>query len=164
MTTNFDIQITDQQSSLEPDYDLIRRAIEQVLTDAGKLQAAISVALVDNRQIHELNKAHLQHDYATDVLSFVFESTNENADGEIIVSAEMAADIAGRFGAEAHDELLLYIVHGALHLVGHDDKDEAARQLMVKQEVATLASIGVAAPVKRDALVGSSIPERRNSP
>lgn len=150
----FDIQITDQQQAIELDGPLIRRAIEQVLVDAGKSEAVISLAVVDNEAIHELNRLHLKHDYATDVLSFIFEDGRNSTDGEVIVSAPMAVEIAGRLGAPSHDELLLYIIHGCLHLVGYDDKDDAARKQMIAQEAKTLEALGIPAPIERLTAIG----------
>jgi probable rRNA maturation factor len=163
VTNKFDIPITDEQSSLELDGPFIRRAVELVLSDAGKTTASVSVAVVDDEQIHELNKTHLQHDYATDVLSFVFENTDQTTDGEIVVSAEMAVTMATRFNAKPHDELILYVVHGALHLVGYDDKDDASRDAMLAQERDTLARLGLAAPAERDTPVGFIVPDQGSS-
>lgn len=159
----FDIQISDQQQTLKLDCAAICRAVQEVLDGANLSRATISVAVVDNEQIHALNRTHLQHDYATDVLSFVFESNEECVDGEIVVSAEMAAHVAEELGIVADDELLLYVVHGALHLVGCDDKDEEARAEMLAKEAATLATLGLTTPAHRSTPVGTPVSEGDSS-
>ena len=90
------------------------------------------MAIVDDPTIHELNRRYLDHDYATDVLSFAFEQSPVLIDGEIVVSGYMAAATAARCGWPAEDELLLYLIHGTLHLVGFDDQapDHAVQMCM----------------------------------
>jgi probable rRNA maturation factor len=120
--------------------------------------ATISIALVDNRTIHQLNRQHLNHNYQTDVLSFLFESEADQPidagprsrprqngryiDGEIVISAEMAAQTAVRFGWSASQELELYLVHGLLHLCGYDDGTDSERRLMRRRERSILRSLG----------------------
>ena len=164
MGTPYDIQIIDEQDAISVDGDVVQRAVQRVLADASTNQATISIAIVGNQSIHELNKTYLQHDYATDVLSFVFDRGECSVDGEIVVSAEMAQIIAGRLNVEPHDELLLYIIHGALHLVGYDDKDEAGRKKMLEQEVSTLSALGFSAPTQRDKPIGTPITETGSTP
>ena len=95
--------------------------------------------------MHELNRQYLEHDYPTDVLSFVleFDETSKSLDGEIIVSSDYAAREAARYGWTANDELLLYVIHGCLHLVGHDDTTPAAKRAMREAEVRLLAGFGL---------------------
>jgi probable rRNA maturation factor len=64
-------------------------------------------------------------------------------EGEIIVSAETAATAAQRFGWSSDDELLLYVVHGTLHLVGYDDTNPPARSEMRSKEQLYLAEFGL---------------------
>ena len=96
--------------------------------------AEISIAIVDDETIHDLNRRYLKHDYATDVLSFVLDRDEGHLDGEVIASAETASRVGRQFSAPADDELLLYVVHGMLHLVGFDDQTPAAAKRMRKEE------------------------------
>lgn len=89
-----------------------------------------SIAIVDDPTIHELNREHLDHDWPTDVISFVFEMNDACVDGEIIASFDTARKLSEAAGWSAADELLLYVIHGLLHLVGLDDIDESDRQKM----------------------------------
>ena len=97
----------------------------------------------------------MQHDYETDVLSFLLESeldpsslpipkdaprgTGQRIDGEIIVSAEMAQQMAAKFRWQPLDELTLYVVHGLLHLCGYDDLSAKEKTVMRKRERDVLA-------------------------
>ncbi|REK10901.1 MAG: rRNA maturation RNase YbeY [Planctomycetota bacterium] len=149
------IELCDRQQALAFDAARLKSAVASVLGDAGYDEGAISIAIVDDDEIHELNRRYLSHDYATDVLSFVLEQEAGRIEGEIIASADTAARCAGEFGWAAEDELLLYVVHGALHLAGHDDADDTPRAAMREAERRYLAGFGVAPPADEAA------PERR---
>ncbi|MEX2119326.1 MAG: rRNA maturation RNase YbeY [Pirellulales bacterium] len=125
------------------DLERLRAAIEGVLRDEQVVSGAISVALVGDEAIHELNRRFLSHDEPTDVLSFVLERTGGYLEGQIVVSTETAAAVAARLGWSPADELLLYVVHGALHLVGYDDLDPDSRARMRQRERQCLARVGL---------------------
>jgi probable rRNA maturation factor len=72
-------------------------------------------------------------------------SAGRGIDGEVLVSAEMAVQMADRFGWSPRDELTLYLVHGLLHLCGYDDLSPAERRLMRERERAILAQLKIAA-------------------
>lgn len=143
---NVEIAIANQQDALHVDADRFRRAIEKIVIDAGVRTASISVAIVDDATIHRLNREFLEHDYPTDVLSFVLDQDDHHLDGEIILGAEQALRVATAYGWPAEDELLLYAIHGTLHLVGYDDQDDRSREQMQAGERKYLAYCGVALP------------------
>ncbi|MFC1759060.1 rRNA maturation RNase YbeY [Planctomycetota bacterium] len=139
----FEIGVSDEQNSLQVDHGRLCEVIEMILSDANLESAEISVAIIDDPTMHQLNRDHLNHDYPTDVLSFVLERTDSTLDGEVIVSTDTAIARAVEFRLSPADELLLYVIHGTLHLVGYDDKDESKRPAMRQQEVHYLAKFGV---------------------
>jgi probable rRNA maturation factor len=141
----FKIEINTDDQTHTVDVPRLMQGIRAVLTDAGIESAEISVGIVDDRRMHELNRQFLEHDYPTDVLSFVLEYDEErNAlDGEIIASSDYAAREAERYGWTMNDELLLYIIHGCLHLVGHDDTTEDAKAEMTAAEAKYLKQFGL---------------------
>ena len=145
-TPQFAIDIADQQSILSVDERQIRLAIEPILVEASIACARISVAVVDDPTIHALNRRYLQHDYPTDVLSFVLERMDDSLEGQIIVSTDTARSEAAHYGWSPEDELLLYVIHGTLHLVGFDDTTPAARQQMRDQECRALERFGLTPP------------------
>jgi probable rRNA maturation factor len=138
----FHIAITNEQPQAV-DEDRLRDAVRTVLTQEGVRLATISIAIVDDPTIHRLNREYLNHDCPTDVLSFVFDRTDSALDGEVIVSADTAAATAERFGWTRADELLLYAIHGVLHLVGYDDQDPQALVEMRNRERQLLAKFGL---------------------
>jgi probable rRNA maturation factor len=91
---------------------------------------------VDDRTIARLHERFLGVPGPTDVLSFPH--------GEIVVSAETARREARARGIEPLHELLLYVVHGALHLAGHRDKRTKEQKAMRAAERRVLARLGLA--------------------
>lgn len=123
--------------------DRLQDAVRAAVSDSSFSQGSISVAIVDDPTIHQLNREFLQHDYATDVLSFALEDQPPRLEGEIVVSIDTARRCAAEFGWPADDELLLYVIHGALHLAGHRDKQPEAAEAMRAHEATILDELGV---------------------
>lgn len=100
-----------------------------------------SIAIVNDKTMRQLNAERLGHDWPTDVISFVLDELDDSVlgksvEGEVIASAETAAQVCSAAGWRAVDELLLYIVHGLLHVAGMDDiecKDRHAMRLMERE-------------------------------
>lgn len=86
---------------------------------------ALSVTLVDNRQIKLLNRRYLKRNRVTDVLAFPLKGKEDVAGdgllGEIIISVEQALKEARRRKVPPQQEIILYGIHGLLHLLGYDD-------------------------------------------
>jgi probable rRNA maturation factor len=137
------IAVCNQQNALRIDAARLKKAARAVLRDAGITGGSLSIAVVDDLAIRELNKKYLAHDYATDVLSFALARNGSRLEGEVIASAETAARVAGRFGWAPGDELLLYVIHGTLHLVGYDDRTAKARARMQAAQRRYLAAFGL---------------------
>lgn len=157
------ISICNLQHLVVIDEPRIEQVVRDVLQSEQAAGAEVSVAVVDDARIRELNRTHLGHDYPTDALSFLLEcrsdpeaevlvdeerrpdrlGTGKHLEGEVIVSAETAAREADRFGWSAADELLLYIVHGTLHLCGYVDSSDAERQRMRRREADILQIRGL---------------------
>ena len=148
------IAIADSQQALELDEAFVREVAGRVLAEERVAGAEISVALVDNPTMRELNRQYLNHDYDTDVLSFLLDcdesevpAATEHAprgagkriEGEIIVSTEMAVQRAADFGWSSRDEAVLYLIHGLLHLAGYDDLTKPEKELMRQRERQLLA-------------------------
>lgn len=140
------VSIADQQTLVEVDRARLRQVVQGILAEAGIERAAIGVAIVDDARIHELNRRFLGHDCPTDVLSFPLERHQQRLEGDIVVSAETAVLQARELGWPAADELLLYVVHGTLHLVDYDDLEPAEAARMRAAERRHLAQVGLVPP------------------
>lgn len=144
----FTIQVANQQTALPVHASRMRKAIAMILRDASIRQARISVAVVDDPTIQRLNRQFLAHDEPTDVLSFPLERADGRLEGEVVVSAERAQAVASEYGWPAVDELLLYVIHGTLHLVGDRDGTARQRARMRSRERAYLSRFGLKPPDK----------------
>lgn len=141
-------EVHDEQDAFLVDPQKIRTVCEAILNDAGVRIGRFGVAIVDNDTIHELNREFLDHDYPTDVLSFLVEEDKASGllEGEVIVSAEVAKERSEEFSWCPEDELLLYIVHGTLHLVGYDDLSPEEAVIMREKERHYLALLDIEVP------------------
>ncbi|MBP7934492.1 MAG: rRNA maturation RNase YbeY [Phycisphaerae bacterium] len=104
---------------------------------------AIGVAVVDDAMIALLHGRYLADPRATDVMSFDLRDDPRDGEleGEIVISAETAARQARALGLRMDQEVLRYVVHGVLHLLGHDDKTASQRRRMRRQENAVLSRL-----------------------
>lgn len=135
------VQIANRQKTLAVDRRRIRQAVQAILRDADISEAKISIAVVDDPTIAKLHDEFLDDPEPTDVLSFVLDRTEESLEGEVIASADTAKTCAAKYKLTPEDELLLYVIHGALHLVGYDDIAPRDRAVMRKQEKKYLALV-----------------------
>lgn len=146
------IEITNSQTHIPLDDAFIREIVEKTLAAENVAEAEIGVAVVDDAEIHVLNRQYLAHDYETDVLSFLLEveeiepagddaprGAGKRIEGELAVSAQTAVNRAAEFGWSGRDELVLYLVHGLLHLCGYEDKSPTEKQAMQARERSVLA-------------------------
>lgn len=107
---------------------LARERVAEVVRRALRAErvrdAMISIAFVTRAAIARLNKRYLGHAGPTDVISFAF---GEPLIGDIYVCVEVARDNAKRFGVGVREELTRLVIHGVLHVTGHDHPDGPAR-------------------------------------
>jgi rRNA maturation RNase YbeY len=116
------------------DRRLLRRRAALVLAALGRRGAELSVRLVDDAEIAELNERFRGKPGPTDVLSFsLLEGAHAERRGALLGDVVMGVGVARRQAARGRrtldDELARLLIHGVLHLVGHDHEraDEAAR-------------------------------------
>lgn len=140
------VALAELHSTHDVDCTQLVDAVKCVIKDSNFTSAAISLAIVDDVTIHELNRRYLNHDWPTDVLSFVLDNRDGHLEGEIVISADTAAAAAAEVGWPAAAEQLLYVIHGALHLVGHDDKTATGAEEMRTAEERYLRRFGFAQP------------------
>ncbi len=140
--------------------DLVRRAVEAGLADelapADRDRAEVSVALVDDEHIHELNRKYRETDCATDVLSFAMlegarepEGAGEDESegplllGDIVVSLERASKQAEDYGHSFEREVAFLTLHGLFHLLGHDHQTSEREAEMNERQEAILERLGL---------------------
>lgn len=109
--------------------DRVRRVAEHVLRAERVRDALVSITFVSDRRIAALNARHLQHRGPTDVISFGFAPVGRNGAvvGDVYVAPEVARRNARAHGQGMREELLRLVVHGVLHVLGHDHPESDAR-------------------------------------
>jgi probable rRNA maturation factor len=106
--------------------DLLVQAAEAALQARSIEQAEISVALLGDEDIRELNARHLGHDWVTDVISFaLWQPGDPVVVGDIYIGAGQAERQALDEGVSLEEELVRLVVHGTLHVTGMDHPDGA---------------------------------------
>jgi len=115
-----------------PSEDRVGELVMRVLTGEERLHSDINIVLAGHERVLELNRSWLEHDYHTDVLSFLLES--DPIEGEVYVDVETAAERHHEFDSSLTAEIERYIVHGVLHLCGYDDSTDAERDVMRRLE------------------------------
>ncbi len=104
-------------------------------------QGEVSIVLVDNSHIHELNLTYRGKDSTTDVLAFNLQDSCTNSDedtllGDVVISLEKAAEQGSALGHSLKREVAFLAVHGILHLLDYDhDSDAAEQEMKEKQEM-----------------------------
>lgn len=121
----------------------LRDAVVAAARYRGFTAGIIGLRVTDNPTIHQCNCHFMEHDYPTDVISFGYDLCPPRLEGEMIVSAEMARQRAVDVGWSSDSELLLYVVHGTLHIAGMDDQDAKSRAAMRLAEQEVLISLGI---------------------
>ncbi len=122
----------------------IAEAVRLVLRAEQVKQAMISVALLDARAMAALNRKHLGHAGATDVISFGFVAgVKTGVVGDIYICPDVARANAREHGVGVREEVLRLVVHGVLHVLGHDHPVDEARQrsAMWKRQERLLARV-----------------------
>lgn len=141
------IPVTNRQRLVAVTARQVREVVRAVSAHEGAGEPRVGVALVDDATIRVLNREHLQHDEATDVLAYAYDGDDDPSPdalaGEVVVSAETALREAGERGLDPRHELLLYVAHGVLHLLGWEDDTPARRRRMNARAQAILSAAGL---------------------
>ncbi|GLI18508.1 endoribonuclease YbeY [Tepidanaerobacter syntrophicus] len=153
-----DVIINNMQNKIEVSKeleDLIAKVINaSLLAENVSGDVEVSIVLVDDEYIQNLNKNYRSIDAPTDVLSFAmresvdesdisFECEEEELLGDVVISLERARSQAEEYGHSIEREIGFLVTHGILHLLGYDHETESERAVMRNKEEKILESIGL---------------------
>lgn len=129
----------------------LKRAAQILLEHLHETRASLSLSLVDDCKIRRLNRLHRGKDSATDVLSFPLVTADEPAVGErllgdIVISLDTARRQAEAYDATLQDEVQRLLIHGVLHVMGHDHERKAERARMLAEERRLATALGMRWP------------------
>ncbi|QDU23171.1 rRNA maturation RNase YbeY [Urbifossiella limnaea] len=126
------------------DFAALKDAARVVLEGEGVREAAVTLAFVDDAHIHRLNKQFLNHDEPTDVLTFPHSAAGaKKLEGDVVIGYGVATEYAADRGHAVGPELVLYVVHGCLHLCGYTDTDDRGAAAMRAKEREYLTKLGL---------------------
>ncbi|HEV3194735.1 MAG TPA: rRNA maturation RNase YbeY [Candidatus Cybelea sp.] len=111
---------------------------KRLLAALGERGSAVSLSLVDDDAIRSLNRDYRGRDRATDVLSFGLDDAPqrpvERLLGDVVISVDTARKQAAQYDASLQREIYRLLIHGLLHLMGHDHDAVAERRAMQREE------------------------------
>ncbi len=125
---------------------MIKRAVKATLkSEDWQGRAEVSITVVDDDRIKELNAAHRGIDSPTDVLSFPLNDGDDIGEelGDIVISMERADIQAKEYGHSLDRELAFLTVHSTLHLLGYDHMIEEEEKEMFDRQEKILISMGI---------------------
>jgi probable rRNA maturation factor len=123
----------------------VRLRVRTVLSALGRPEAGLSILLTTDGRIRTLNRRWREVDHATDVLSFPADDPPGSGPhlGDLAVSLDIASRRARRAGRSLGDEVDRYLVHGILHLLGHDHLRPGEARQMARLEDELLGRTGM---------------------
>jgi probable rRNA maturation factor len=127
----------------------LKSVMRRLLAGVDRADAAISLTLVDDAAIRTINREHRGKDQPTDVLSFPLEPEGfvpEVLLGDIVISLETARRQAADYDAPLQREVERLMIHGLLHVLGHDHMEPDERRAMEAEERRLAAVIGMPWP------------------
>ena len=128
----------------------VKRVASQLLVAVGRGKASLSISFVSDTAIARLNAIHRGKKKPTDVLSFPLEPDpsmpGEELLGDIVIGVPTAMRQAALYDASLQREVERLLIHGVLHLLGHDHEEAAEREVMIAQERRLAAAIGMPWP------------------
>ena len=132
------VLIKNRQARIWSDLRVIRRMARSILDDLGLSDPEISILLLDDAQITELNRRFRSRNYPTDVLSFPmaggpYPAINPHLLGDVVISVETALRQARERDCSLHTEIAGLLIHGILHLIGYDHERSAAQRMKMRR-------------------------------
>lgn len=142
-----DLQIASDYPNLPSAVELERWAGTVLESQAEDTE--LTIRIVDEVEIRELNRDYRGKDYATNILSFPFEAP-PGVELPLLGDVVICAGVVAREAAEQNKPLTAHwahmVIHGCLHLLGHDHLEEQEAELMEGLEIRLLAALGYANP------------------
>lgn len=146
--------------------DVIEKVVEKTLEmEECPYECEVSISLVDNDAIRDVNREFRELDIPTDVLSFPMAEYKKPADfgifdgeegrlyfnpetgelllGDIMISLERADEQAEEYGHSLEREVAFLVAHSVLHLIGYDHMEDEERLLMEEKQERVLQALGI---------------------
>lgn len=113
--------------------------IKKTIAQEGKTLVELNYIFCTDEYLREMNIEFLNHKTYTDIITFNFNPSNTEIEGEIYISIDRVRENAATFKTDFLTELNRVIIHGVLHLIGYNDKSRSEKQAMREKEDAYLS-------------------------
>ena len=155
---SLDLTLRNRQWTHPVDIRRLRHVCTTLLAELPRVKnAELGVTLVAAPEMARINVQFLQHEGSTDVITFDYSDVTDprpqhsnprpKLHGELFICLDEAALQARRFRTTWQSELVRYIIHGTLHLLGYDDHRAADRRAMKREENRLLHLLGLRFPL-----------------
>jgi rRNA maturation RNase YbeY len=114
-------------------WKILKTLLARIIAKEQKITGDLNVIITNDEDLRAINVQFLEHDYYTDVITFNYNSGNI-INGEIYISLDRVKENSVNYKVRLKSELTRVIIHGVLHLLGHDDKSEEEKLVMRKLE------------------------------
>jgi len=129
------ITIQNRQRTKRVNVALLKRVTANLLQEQLQLTSVeLGISLVGDKEMTRINEHFLQHEGSTDVITFDHAEPGTQTHGELFICVDEAVRQSKQFKTTWQSEVVRYIVHGVLHLRGHDDRHAKPRQMMKHEE------------------------------
>ena len=139
-----DLSLRSRQRVRKIDLRYLRKIVLGCLEDLRHVtEFELAIQIVGRQEIAGLNERYLQHRGSTDVITFDYlgRPSKKSIHGDIFVCIDEALEQAKQFGTSWQSELVRYIVHGILHLIGYDDRTPRLQRRMKRVEDKLVAQL-----------------------
>lgn len=144
------IEVYCDVSGIEVEPSRIEELGKAVCARHGVAQGTVSIAVVTDENMQQINRRFLRREGTTDCISFDLSDETDEPIWEIVVNGEKALHEAKARGHAPAGELALYITHGLLHYLGFDDANSAQAERMHAEEDAILRALGYGGIYRQD--------------
>ena len=130
------VHLANRQKDMKLSMPVVRTLVQQVLLLQNNCCRELSIYFVTERRICDLHNQFFNDPTPTDCISFPIDS---QLLGEVFVCPKTALSYSTKHDKDPHEEVVLYVIHGILHLLGYDDLEPSQRRTMRKKEKSCMA-------------------------
>jgi rRNA maturation RNase YbeY len=137
------ISVADSQKTNRLDRAFLKRVVENLLSkEFGLEDAEIGFDFVSGEKMAEINQQYLGHTGSTDVITFPYSELDGPLQGDIFICVDEAIRQSRSFNTAWQQEIIRYMIHGILHLLGEDDLKPELRRKMKRKENRLVKELG----------------------